>query len=48
MRRGDDPAFRPDWDGFFDRRALAFEGFRNLTEDSFDISVDGPWIDRWR
>lgn len=48
MRRGDDPAFRPDWDGFFDRRAKTFEGFRNLTEDSFDISVEGPWIERWR
>ena len=48
MRRGDDPAFRPDWDDFFARRAKAFEGFRNLDESSFDISVEGPWIDRWR
>ena len=48
MRRGDDPAFRPDWDSFFARRAKAFEGFRNLGKDSFDVSVDGPWIDRWR
>ena len=48
MRRGDDPAFRPDWDDFFARRAKAFEGFRNLDESSFDISIEGPWIDRWR
>ena len=39
---------RPDWDSFFARRAKAFEGFRNLGKDSFDVSVDGPWIDRWR
>ena len=48
MRSGDDPAFRPDWDDFFARRAKAFEGFRNLDESSFDISVEGPWIERWR
>ena len=45
---GTDPAFRPDWDGFFAQRAKAFEGFRDLDENSFDISVEGPWIDRWR
>ena len=48
MRRGDDPAFRPDWEGFFAQRARAFEGFRNPGADSFDVNVEGPWIERWR
>ena len=39
---------RPDWDGFFARRAEAFEGFRNLGAHAFDVSMDGPWIERWR
>ena len=48
MRRGGDPVFRPDWDGFFARRAEAFEGFRDIGEDSFDVNVEGPWLERWR
>ena len=48
MRRGGDPAFRPDWDGFFARRAAAFEGFRGGGEGAFDVDIDGPWIERWR
>ena len=48
MRRGGDPAFRPDWDGFFARRARTFEGFRALGADSFDVTVEGPWLERWR
>ena len=48
MRRGDDPAFRPDWDTYFQQRAEAFAGFRNPGKDAFDLNVTGPWIDRWR
>lgn len=47
MRRGDDPAFRPDWDAYFDARAEAFKNFRVPGRDSFDITVTGPWLDRW-
>ena len=48
MRRGDDPTFRPDWDAYFNARAEAFKDFRVPGKDTFDITVNGPWIDRWR
>ena len=48
MRRADDPDFGPDWDAYFSQRATAFEGFRTPGKGALDVTVNGPWLERWR
>lgn len=48
MRRADDPDFGPDWEVYFSQRAKAFESFRTPGKGDLDVTVDGPWIERWR
>ncbi len=48
MRRAGQPDFRPNWDSYFGQRAKAFEGFRASSKGALDVTVNGPWIDRWR
>ena len=48
MRKADDPAFTVDWDAWAMEQRKAYEKARGLSGATFDTTVSGMWMDRWR
>lgn len=48
MRKKSDPAFTVDWDAWAAKQRDAYKEQRGLSGDSFDTTVEGKWMDRWR
>jgi hypothetical protein len=48
MRKASDPGFTVDWDAWAAEQRLAYEKARGLSGETFDTTVSGLWMDRWR
>ncbi len=48
MRKASDPSFTVDWDAWAAEQRRAYEKQRGLSGASFDTTVSGLWMDRWR
>ncbi len=48
MRKGRDPAFTVDWDAWAAEQRRAYEIARGLSGETFDTTVAGKWMERWR
>jgi Phytanoyl-CoA dioxygenase (PhyH) len=48
MRKAADPSFRVDWDAWAAEQRRAYEIQRGLSQQAFDTTVSGKWMDRWR
>ena len=48
MRKADDPSFRVDWDAWAAEQRRAYAIQRGLSDQKFDTTVSGKWMERWR
>lgn len=48
MRKGSDPSFSVDWDAWAAQQREAYKTQRGLSDQAFDTTVEGKWMDRWR
>ena len=48
MRKASDPSFTVDWDAWAAKQRDAYKEQRGLSDQAFDTTVEGKWMDRWR
>jgi hypothetical protein len=48
MRKASDPSFTVDWDAWAAEQRRAYAVARGLSEQVFDTTVSGKWMERWR
>jgi ectoine hydroxylase-related dioxygenase (phytanoyl-CoA dioxygenase family) len=48
MRKSENPSFTVDWDAWAARQREAYAVQRGLSEQAFDTTVSGKWMERWR